>query len=526
MYYLAEGSNFVSDALNQREIFNKYSGMESLTQQLKKLGPGKPVFVTGQSRLVAVVSADEAMAIIQEHPQAALYKKKFLSSLLSSKVIPFFAKQLHGGVILELNPEGQKSELLISQQRIQEIREFLSILARYSEDTVFSQSGESDKLAIRAAIGNLAEVWTDLVLPESDRDYLILVLNRYVEKEYPEISDEAKALLKKIEGSASSPVGAKEKLTVDNISERLKTVISREVGIDIASIGLQDTTDIAFYVGLKSWEISAMRRGIEDEFKVKLPLGLNNTLKNYSDYLAKAVASSPVTGDVTAVIAALADNHPAQELSKVARLIDSYISVEATGTKLPSRYFTIVLLPMSVLTTMPDAEKNLAIQLAQGIADHFNLRTNALSLEHEEIGLRVEYEENSQGFIKNTRSDLQGLVTQVKEVLAHGADRASSPVTNRGQGSGDRVQKEVGGIDLNPELLDLQIKRDGNGVPLPLPMQSIKDMHIEGFLPVIINVTPITNLPLLLGIVDRDLPTDPADSGAQPLELGLAIKEN
>ncbi len=74
-----------------------------------------------------------------------------------------------------------------------------------------------------------------------------------------------------------------------------------------------------------------------------------------------------------------------------------------------------------------------------------------------------------------------------------------------------------GGIDLNPALLNLQIKRDGNGVPLPLPMQPIERMNIEGFIPVIINITPVTNLPLLLGIADDVLPADSADSDSQEL---------
>jgi len=59
---------------------------------------------------------------------------------------------------------------------------------------------------------------------------------------------------------------------------------------------------------------------------------------------------------------------------------------------------------------------------------------------------------------------------------------------------------QLGGIDLNPALLDLQIKRDDKGIPLPLPMQPIQDMKIEGFLPVIINITPVTSLPILLGV--------------------------
>jgi len=63
--------------------------------------------------------------------------------------------------------------------------------------------------------------------------------------------------------------------------------------------------------------------------------------------------------------------------------------------------------------------------------------------------------------------------------------------------------QNVGGIDLNPSLLDLQVKRDGNGVPLPLPQQPIQDMNIEGFFPVIINVAPVTPS-MILGEMGAD----------------------
>ncbi len=76
---------------------------------------------------------------------------------------------------------------------------------------------------------------------------------------------------------------------------------------------------------------------------------------------------------------------------------------------------------------------------------------------------------------------------------------ASSPVS---------IDKEVGGINLSPELLDLQIKRDKNGVSLPLPLQPIEEWHIDGFMPIIINVTPVTNLPLLLGLAQTPPDTD------------------
>lgn len=61
-----------------------------------------------------------------------------------------------------------------------------------------------------------------------------------------------------------------------------------------------------------------------------------------------------------------------------------------------------------------------------------------------------------------------------------------------------------GGIDLNSALLDLQIKRDGEGVPLPVNLQDFESMNIQGFMPIIINVTPIPNLPMILGFFEEE----------------------
>ncbi|MBP9854210.1 MAG: isocitrate lyase/phosphoenolpyruvate mutase family protein [Candidatus Omnitrophica bacterium] len=70
--------------------------------------------------------------------------------------------------------------------------------------------------------------------------------------------------------------------------------------------------------------------------------------------------------------------------------------------------------------------------------------------------------------------------------------------------------ENTGGIDLNPALLDLQIKRDGSGVPLPMIQQPSDLMkNIEGFIPVIINIVPVSNMPLILGFLDENgNPTD------------------
>jgi len=69
----------------------------------------------------------------------------------------------------------------------------------------------------------------------------------------------------------------------------------------------------------------------------------------------------------------------------------------------------------------------------------------------------------------------------------------------------------LGGIDMSPDWLDLKIKRDGMGVPLPMSDQSMEALRkIEGFLPVIIHITPVQNLPMLLGLDDTD-----DDAGSQ-----------
>ena len=64
----------------------------------------------------------------------------------------------------------------------------------------------------------------------------------------------------------------------------------------------------------------------------------------------------------------------------------------------------------------------------------------------------------------------------------------------------------VGGIDLDPAMLDMQILRDGNGVPFPLELQSDQGMmNVQGFIPIITDIIQIpVSLPLTLGFADDD----------------------
>jgi len=76
------------------------------------------------------------------------------------------------------------------------------------------------------------------------------------------------------------------------------------------------------------------------------------------------------------------------------------------------------------------------------------------------------------------------------------AQPSSSPVQSK-----DRITQatdEYGGIDLNPENLILNVQ--GNDIKMDFSNpQILNNISIDGFIPVIINVAPITNIPMLLG---------------------------
>ena len=62
-----------------------------------------------------------------------------------------------------------------------------------------------------------------------------------------------------------------------------------------------------------------------------------------------------------------------------------------------------------------------------------------------------------------------------------------------------------GGIDLNPQNISIQTRGDGTKIQFPLFDQSLPVNATDGFVPVIINITPITNIPLLLGVESESL---------------------
>jgi hypothetical protein len=79
-------------------------------------------------------------------------------------------------------------------------------------------------------------------------------------------------------------------------------------------------------------------------------------------------------------------------------------------------------------------------------------------------------------------------VTSIKEIKYDPATTAPSPAM---------FNSTKGGIDFNSSNLNLLIKRDGAGVPLPLALQDVASLsRIKGFFPVILEIKSARNLPI------------------------------
>ena len=69
-------------------------------------------------------------------------------------------------------------------------------------------------------------------------------------------------------------------------------------------------------------------------------------------------------------------------------------------------------------------------------------------------------------------------------------------------------KSDVGGIDLNPEMLDLKTKGERSLFNLPAEFKYLESTPINGFTPVIIEIVPVTNLPVLLGTANENQPRE------------------
>ncbi len=81
----------------------------------------------------------------------------------------------------------------------------------------------------------------------------------------------------------------------------------------------------------------------------------------------------------------------------------------------------------------------------------------------------------------------ESFITRPKRMIEAAAKEMGIPVRHVIDSA---MANDLGGIDMNAQLLDLQIKRDGQGMPLPVALQPIGEMNIDGLSPVIVTITP------------------------------------
>ncbi|MDD3374270.1 MAG: hypothetical protein PHY73_00920 [Candidatus Omnitrophica bacterium] len=117
--------------------------------------------------------------------------------------------------------------------------------------------------------------------------------------------------------------------------------------------------------------------------------------------------------------------------------------------------------------------------------------------------LLVELSENLENPDKIIETLVSGKEIKIKDFVGNAKEIDIQSLTSRQQDVfrtviAARAEKQtVGGIDLGQASSVLQIKRDGNGMVLPLNQQSLEFQNIQGFTPFIINVTTFNPAALL-----------------------------
>jgi hypothetical protein len=85
-------------------------------------------------------------------------------------------------------------------------------------------------------------------------------------------------------------------------------------------------------------------------------------------------------------------------------------------------------------------------------------------------------------------SDIRAVLTAVQARSNIDAGQAVSEAASL------QNKDAVGGIDLNSANWDMQIRRDGKGVPLPVAQQDLESLQVDGFVPTILSIRPVAGI--------------------------------
>ena len=311
-------------------------------------------------------------------------------------------------------------------------------------------------------------------------------------------------------GGGTSSSSVEDKNSKENVARRLAeiifTVLPYLAGKDFR-LSFRFKEDLE----ATSDQITEIGARIEDEFDMSMPLDAVEEFKageDYLNYIMEEIA-------LTALMKSPSDDKekPASSPVKAPALKDAIEEVERSpyfknNLELSKRFFPWAEEDWQAFKEdVREGKNNKINQLRETIFKiDFGIAANTPDTDREGMMaldiFNIFHEFESAKASSNDRLEQQDMEMRLLTIRARNFSpeqqkQSSSPVSSE-----RRTTKKVGGIDLNPALLDLQIKRDGNGVPLPLPQQPIEAMRIDGFVPIIINITPIPNLPMLLGLAD------------------------
>lgn len=125
--------------------------------------------------------------------------------------------------------------------------------------------------------------------------------------------------------------------------------------------------------------------------------------------------------------------------------------------------------------------------------------------DYKESTTALERYQNKEAFKENQRNERA--ITNMRAKLR--AENTPENETTRDSPKSDFTdetetpKENPGGIDLDANNMNLRIEGDMFNFELPDNFEGI-DINAEGFLPVIINISPIFNMPLLLGVADDE----------------------
>jgi hypothetical protein len=288
---------------------------------------------------------------------------------------------------------------------------------------------------------------------------------------------------------------------IDQLSARLSPAVFEKVLSQFVVSGIQTGALVPDEQFLKAQRISATPEMAAQLSQVKTVDGLNNIFSNQSS-VGKSEKTAALVNLARSVINTM-DAPTVTEQLQIAGVESSEdLAKEITSNK------GSVDLP-SILKEQNESVRATAIrELAQATVAERNdneLNQDRLARIFVNSGQTDEQANAIAANIINGRD-----ATNINKVLAQTnlspdsqqkiASKLASGYINSGNLVAARVDVEtakpsdVGGIDFNPSMLVMDVQKDGLGVPLPISQQPLMNIPLDGFSPVINEITPIEQL--------------------------------